>query len=675
MAYMKHSRLAAILAAAFIVSAPTAARQTQKVLTPEAIITIAQVADAQMSPDGTQVAYQVSRPRGESDPPGGARAELWLVPAAGGEARRLTQEEDRAPRWSPDGRTIAFLGRRGKDALTQIHLINPAAGEARPLTTAPAPVTSFKWSPDGRSIAFTYTDPKTDDEKKGDTAGRDWTVHDRNYKHTRLYRIDVAGATTSLVTQADKTVHDYDWSPDSAQLVIGAADTPTIDDSFMGVRLYIVPAAGGVPEPFVKTEGKLGFPRWSPDGQWIAWLGASALNDPYAGSLYIAPVRRGGQVSCETCPPLPDRANLTASYQGTATWFGWLPGAPASAIFVAAERQATPIYRVAANAPQRQKLATGDLVIAGAPTFSSDGKGVAMVANTPSHPNEVYVGDGTAAPTRLTTLNPQLADVQFGAQDVIVWKARDGMSIEGVLVKPVGYRAGRRYPLILQPHGGPEAADPNGWNGTYSRWGQMLAGQGFLTLYPNYRGSIGRGAEFAMADHKDLMGKEFEDMLDGIDFLDTQGIADRTRVGIGGGSYGGYTSAWAATYGSEHFKAAIPWMGISNWISMTGTSDIFLENSTVHWDLVMYQNYEKYWERSPLKYIDRAKTPSLIVHGAADPRVPPGQSLELYTALKWKGVPVEYVTYPREGHGLSERAHQLDFMQRVLGWFTKYVKP
>ena len=218
MAYMKHSRLAAILAAAFIVSAPTAARQTQKVLTPEAIITIAQVADAQMSPDGTQVAYQVSRPRGESDPPGGARAELWLVPAAGGEARRLTQEEDRAPRWSPDGRTIAFLGRRGKDALTQIHLINPAAGEARPLTTAPAPVTSFKWSPDGRSIAFTYADSKTDDEKKGDTAGRDWTVHDRNYKHTRLYRIDVAGATTSLVTQADKTVHDYDWSPDSAQL-------------------------------------------------------------------------------------------------------------------------------------------------------------------------------------------------------------------------------------------------------------------------------------------------------------------------------------------------------------------------------------------------------------------------------------------------------------------------
>ncbi len=240
-----------------------------------------------------------------------------------------------------------------------------------------------------------------------------------------------------------------------------------------------------------------------------------------------------------------------------------------------------------------------------------------------------------------------------------------------MLVKPVGFRAGQRYPLVLQPHGGPEAADPNGWNGSYSRWGQMLAGAGYLTLYPNYRGSIGRGVTFAKADHRDLMGAEFQDMLDGIDHLVAQGLADPNRVGIGGGSYGGYTSAWATTYASDRFKAAIPWMGISNWISMTGTSDIFLENSTVHWNLVMYENYEKYWERSPLRHIDKAKTPTLIIHGAADPRVPPGQSLELYTALKWKGVPVEYVTYPREGHGVTERAHQEDFMKRVLAFFDK----
>lgn len=660
--------------AAALATASLSAQQAERVLTPEVILGLAQVTDAQLAPDGASVVYQVSRTREEADAPGPARPELWIVAAAGGAARRLTQDEDRHARWSPDGKAIAFLGKRGKDALTQIHVINPSAGDARALTTAPSAVTGFKWSPDGRTVAFTYADPKTDDEKKAEAAGRDWTIADRSLKHTRLYRIDVASGKTELVTRADKTVHDYDWSPDGTQLVIGAADTPTIDDSFMGVRLYIVPAAGGVPEPFLRTEGKLGSPRWSPDGQWIAWLGATSVNDPFAGTLYAAPVRRGGQVSCETCPPLPDRANLTTAYEGTAMSFAWQPGSPATAVFVAAEFQDTPIYRVSASAPSREKLVAENLVIAGMPSFSADGKRVAMVANTPSHPNEVYVGDGVAPPARVTTLNPQLAGIALGKQEIVVWQARDGLKIEGVLVKPVGYRAGQRYPLIVQPHGGPESADPDGWNGTYSRWGQMLAGQGFLTLYPNYRGSIGRGAEFAMADHKDLMGKEFEDMIDGIDHLVAQGMADAARVGIGGGSYGGYTSAWATTFASDRFKAAIPWMGISNWISMTGTSDIFLENSTVHWDLVMYQNYEKYWERSPLKYVDRARTPTLIVHGAADPRVPPGQSLELYTALKWKGVPVEYVSYPREGHGVAERAHQLDFMQRVLGWFTKYVK-
>jgi dipeptidyl aminopeptidase/acylaminoacyl peptidase len=205
----------------------------------------------------------------------------------------------------------------------------------------------------------------------------------------------------------------------------------------------------------------------------------------------------------------------------------------------------------------------------------------------------------------------------------------------------------------------------------------MLAGMGYVTFYPNYRGSIGRGPEFAMADHRDLMGREFDDMLSGLDELIAQGITDGSRLGVGGGSYGGYAAGWAATYASERFKAAVVWMGISDWISMTGTSDIFYENSTVHWDLMLYEgeNSRLFWQRSPVAQIQRAKTPTLIVHGAADPRVPIGQSQELYTALKWKGVPVEFVTYPRAGHGLSERAHQLDFMKRVAGWFENYLKP
>ena len=656
--------LAAVLTAAFA--------QSPRVLTPDLILTLAQVTDAQISPDGQSVVYQVARPRRADEPPGGGRNELWIVAAAGGDARRLTQSNDRAARWSPSGRQIAFLGSRPDAATAQIHLLDLSGGESRPLTTAPAAVTSFKWSPDGRAIAFTYTDPPTDQERRDVASGRDWTVMDRNYKHTRLYRADVATGRTELVTRADLTVHDYDWSPDSRQLVIGAAATPTIDDSFMGVRLYIVPAAGGTPEPFVQTTGKLGFPRWSPDGRSIAWLGATTVDDPHAGSVFIAPVQRQAGA--------PDRANLTGTAEMSALWLGWkqtpAKGAPSTIAYLAAERQDVKLHTIDVDASGkpgvRGTLDAPALVPVGTPSFAADGRFV-LVAHSPSHPPEVFVSDATKV-RRLTRLNPQLDGVELGAQEIVTWKAKDGWTIEGVLVKPVGFRAGTRYPLVVQPHGGPEAADPNGWSGGYSRWGQMLAGAGFMTLYPNYRGSIGRGTAFAKADHKDLMGAEFQDILDGIDHLAAQGLIDPNRVGIGGGSYGGYTSAWATTYASDRFKAAIPWMGISNWISMTGTSDIFLENSTVHWNLVMYENYDKYWERSPLKYIDRAKTPTLIVHGAADPRVPPGQSLELYTALKWKGVPVDYVVYPREGHGIAERAHQEDFMRRVLEFFQRYLK-
>jgi dipeptidyl aminopeptidase/acylaminoacyl peptidase len=262
---LTHSKTVVILLSAFSALVVPAIAQTPAVVTPELILSLAQVTDAQISPDGASIVYQVARSRRADEPPGAARAELWLMPTAGGQAQRLTQQDDRQARWSPDSRRIAFLGRRPETAPPQVHVLDLGGGESRPLTTAPAAVSSFKWAPDGRSIAFTYADPPTDVERRDTAQGKDWTVMDKNYKHTRLYRVDVATGRAEIVSKADLTVIDYDWSPDSQQLVLGAAQTPTIDDSFMGVRLYIVPAAGGTPEPFVQTTGKLGSPRWSPE--------------------------------------------------------------------------------------------------------------------------------------------------------------------------------------------------------------------------------------------------------------------------------------------------------------------------------------------------------------------------------------------------------------------------
>lgn len=661
------SRQKSIVSILLLVAIIAVASAQQKVLTPEVILTIRTVVDAQLSPDGKNIVFQLSRPRTEQEKPGAALSELWMLSTPGGEPRRFTfnDRSDRSPAWSPDGKWVAFLSQRGESNVTQIYIIPADGGEAVQLTKAENSVQSFKWSPDGNRIAYTMTDPKTKEEQQAEREGKDWTVYDRNYKHTRVYVIEVKSKESKLVTRSAMTVHEFDWSPDGKQLVIAAAPTPSVDDSFMKQQLYRVPADGGESVQLVKTVGKLGNPRWSPDGKWIAWLGATVEKDPYAGSVFVAPAAGG---SAE---------NLTQGYQGTATWLAWQPGKPSTIVFSAIERQSTKLYTINLADKKRQPLPAPDAIVQGGPSFSGDGKLLALIANTPKHPNEIFFG-GTGQKTlkKLTNLNPQLADVQLGEQEEIKWKSTDGWEIEGVLVKPVGYRKAQRYPLVMQPHGGPESADLNGWYGSYSRWGQMLAGKGYVVFYPNYRGSIGRGPDFAMADHRDLMGKEFEDMVSGIDYLIKEGIADPDRIGVGGGSYGGYTTAWAATYGSDRFKAAVMWMGISNWISMTGTSDIFYENSTVHWNLMMYENnnYDIYWQRSPLAHIKKANTPTLIIHGAADPRVPPSQSQEMYTALKWKGVPVEYVSYPREGHGVSERAHQYDFMNRVQAWFDKYLQ-
>jgi dipeptidyl aminopeptidase/acylaminoacyl peptidase len=634
-------------------------------LTPELILGIKTIADAQLSPDGGNIVFQVARPRRDDEKPGGAMSEIWMISARGGEPARFTYNEksDRSPQWSPDGKWVAFLSQRGESDRTQIYLISPGGGEALPLTNSDNSILAFKWSPDSNRIAYTVTDPKTKEELQAEREGRDWTVADRNYKHTRLYTIDLKTHESKLITGQPLTIHDFDWSPDGRQFILSATITPAVDDAYMRTRLLTISSAGGEPRLLVNTEGKLTYPRWSPDGKSIAWLGATSMNDPFAGSVFIISASGGAA------------ENLLKGYEGTADWLGWMPGKPNTIVFRSIERQANAIYTISLTDRRREPLHTQPVIYGSAPTFSRDGKWMTVAANTPKHPNEIFFGEAANRPLgRLTTFNPQLAAVSLGEQEVVKWTSVDGLEIEGLLVKPVGFRKGVRYPTVMQPHGGPEGADLNGWTGSAGRWGQMLAGQGFVTFYPNYRGSIGRGVAYSKGDHRDLMGKEFQDMLTGIDYLIKEGITDPDRVGVGGGSYGGYTSAWAATYASERFRAAVVWMGITNWYSMTGTSDIFLENSTVHWDGMMYDNYELYLERSPIKYIKKANTPALIIHGAADPRVPIGQSQELYTALKWKGVPVEFVTYPREGHGVSEKAHQLDFMKRVTAWFEKYLK-
>jgi dipeptidyl aminopeptidase/acylaminoacyl peptidase len=242
------------------------------------------------------------------------------------------------------------------------------------------------------------------------------------------------------------------------------------------------------------------------------------------------------------------------------------------------------------------------------------------------------------------------------------------------VTRPVGFVEGQRYPLAILPHGGPEGVDLDGWHTNPLYPTQVLAGLGYVVFRPNYRGSGGRGVVFSKGDHRDLGGREMEDILTGIDYLADQGWVDPYRVGISGTSYGGYLSAWAATRYSDRFRVAIPFAGLTNWISFTGTTDIPIEMMYVHFDLPIFGNYGVYMDRSPISHLGGASTPTLIGHGLADDRVHPEQSIQLYNLMRLAGIPVDLVLYPREPHGLRERAHQLDYMGRIVEWFDRYLK-
>jgi dipeptidyl aminopeptidase/acylaminoacyl peptidase len=255
------------------------------------------------------------------------------------------------------------------------------------------------------------------------------------------------------------------------------------------------------------------------------------------------------------------------------------------------------------------------------------------------------------------------------------YEARDGEEIEGLLIYPVGYEKGVRYPLIVVVHGGPESHYSNGWLSTYSSPGQVLAGRGYVVFYPNYRSSTGYGVDFGLQGHGDPAGKEFDDIADGIDRLVEQGIADRERVGLGGGSYGGYASAWFATYYTKYVKAVCMFVGLSDLISMAGTSDIPWEHIYVHWGKPLYEMWDMALKRSPIYYAPQSRTATLIMGGSADTRVHPSQSLELYRIMKVNGHPaVRLVQYPGEGHGNSKQPGRIDVLYRTLSWYDWYVK-
>ena len=500
--------------------------------------------------------------------------------------------------------------------------------------------------------------------------GFDQQIYEEDWQPTHIWIADIETASARLDSIAEPRRLELDgsaisvqWSPSGKELLAVLAPTPSVDDSYMFKRAHLVEAKSGKVIGALNNPGKLGQLAWSPDGKHIAIVSGRDINDPREGRLLVTAVAGDGQWK----DLMPDfEAHVGSIHWQDATTLCWL----------AAEGVSSRLGTVNL-AGQRDDLEPAEAgTVFTAFSQAKQQSAIALVGHHPKHPAELFVAAGWGqAPRRLTDLNPWLAELPMAKQIAIRWPARDGLEIEGVLVYPLDYVEGKRYPTIMYVHGGPESHESNGWLTSYSRPGQVAAARGFAVFYPNYRGSTGRGVEYSKLGQADAAGKEFDDLVDGIDHLIKLGIADRDAIGVTGGSYGGYASAWCSTYYSERFAASVMFVGISDNVSKVGTTDIPEEMFLVHHLKRLWDDWDYFLQRSPIRYVQRNRTATLILHGKNDPRVHPSQSLELHRHLKTLGqAPVRLVLYEKEGHGNRKAAARLDYNLRMLRWMQHFLQ-
>lgn len=632
-------------------------------LTPEDVASVHQVTTVAMHPLGTHAAYVVSVPRSDDEPVGRNYSELRVLNLQTGRTLNVVTAPRSAfaPSWIPGTNRLAFRTTdTDKHPRPQIYSIDVIGEDIQMHTEADEGVINYAFSSDPGLLAFTMREAFPPEVQARHDRGYDMEVSDDPPRHVRLWVQN--GDNVEPVSPDDRTVWDFAWSPDQHQLAVRMSYGVTADDEMMFSEIMKINVRDGSMDLLAGSQGKVGRMVWSPDGSRFAFLGAKAMNDPLPQRIYVTEV--GSYLAADITPE---------GYEGTPEWLDWEDRNTLR--FVAVEGTRTALRQISASGGEAVKLAGHGREIFRSVSFDGTLDFFAAAVHRRDHPPELYTGRLPGPQwTRLTHHNPFLEDRLLGRQETITWYGPDGMLIEGVITYPVDYHTSTAWPLAILPHGGPEGVSIDGWNTRPLYPAQVLAANGYVVLKPNYRGSGGRGSAFTMANHRDLGGKEFEDVLWGIDHLAYNGVIDPARVGISGTSYGGYFSAWAATRYSDRFAAGITFAGLSNWISFMGTTDIPHEMSITHWDLWWFENEGLNWDRSPVAHLRTAGTPLLVAHGLADDRVHPEQSMQLYQFLRLNGIPTQLVMYPRQPHGLTERAHRIDFMNRVLDWFDRHVK-
>lgn len=641
------------------------------------------VGQCELSPDGRRVAYVVTYADQEKD---GYRSQIHMLDVASGQTYPFTagSHRDQAPLWSPDGSQLAFVSNRsGKN---QIWVIDTAGGEARQLTKLAAGVSGPAWSPDGRLMAFTARVKAGEEletegqakEKKGKDASDVRVINRIKYKFNgigffddtriQVFVVALPGGEPRQITFGDYDHEHPSWSPDGKSLVFAANRTP--EEDYTNVKdIWVAPVIAGEPRQVTKSVGPVGNPIWSADGQTIFHTGhGNEFGGATHPAIWSVPADGGPQTRL-TDPELAVGSGVTWDMTTGSSGSDYRVVGD-SLLFRAATRGQAHVFRTPCSGGSAEQITQG---IRNVVSFSASpgGHTIAYTAASDTDPGQVFVL-GDAGERQLTQLHQWMAgELEVVLPEPYTYKSSDGWECQGWIIKPPGYRPGQKYPAVVQIHGGPHAMYGHGLFHEM----QYLAAQGYVVVYTNPRGSQGYGQLFTDAVRGDWGGHDYEDIMAGVDAAIEMGFIDDSRLGVAGGSYGGYMTCWVVSH-TDRFKAAVTQRALTNRYSFYGTSDIGPRFSESEFPGNPWDDHELLFDRSPIHYVQNITTPLLIIHAEQDLRCPMEQSEQLFIALKRLRRTTEFVRFPDENHELSRSGkpkHRLERLERLSGWFKKHL--
>lgn len=622
-----------------------------------------------MSPDGSRAAYAVREALVEGEQ-SEYRTHVWVVDVQRGEARQFTRGEASAtaPAFTPDGAELLF--RSSRSGTMQVWALPLSGGEAHQVTDAPEAVGSFEISPDGAYLAYTMNDTVSTEWKTAQKERRDVIVADADFRYSHLYVGPFGSDKQEEVrraTEGDFTVTEWDWSPRSDAIVFAHRSDPRLNTANRDGDISVVEIREGadgrefVVSPLVTGPGVDANPYYSPDGRWVAFESTGSRAEPVGlGDVYVVASDggepRGLHATHDRAGGLQGwardgRAVIVLESIGTTRHVQWLP------VDGAAPRQ----------------LSNGSGVV-GSVAWASEADQMAFTWQTLDTPPDVWTSPTTAwSPRQLTRQNADLEMPELGRTELLSWRSQDGrFDIEGLLTYPVGYQAGDRVPLILNVHGGPAGVFGQGFTGAPGIYMiQSFAEAGYAVLRPNPRGSTGYGRDFRYANVADWGYGDMDDLMAGVDRVIAMGVADPDRLLLMGWSYGGYMTSFAVTR-TDRFRAASMGAGLPNLVSMVTTTDI-QDYLAAHMDVEFWEDFDTYERHSAIYRIANVATPTQVIHGQEDERVPFTQGQEFYRALQRRRVDTEMLILPRTPHGPQEPKLLMEVTPRILSWFERHL--